>query len=195
MDVMRFTEIEHKFLVDDRFDLDAFSVALDALGPTRRTRLQVRDRYFMTEDGASRRYILRHRCDPEINQLTLKALVADPEVRAEISLDLGHHAGSQDAAVDAFVARQGLTWSGSLEKDLTVWYFPDCEVVHYVARTDGRTVRIVEFEATVKKSVDEALLILTRYEGATGFDRSTRSMRSLVDLLFPGVFTSDVATR
>ena len=37
MDVMRFTEIEHKFLVNDGFDLDGFSVALDALGPTRRT--------------------------------------------------------------------------------------------------------------------------------------------------------------
>ena len=191
MDVMRFTEIEHKFLVNDGFDLDGFSVALDALGPTRRTRHQVRDRYFMTENGESRRYILRHRCDPELNQLTIKALEADPEVRAEISLDLGHHHGSQDAAVDAFVARQGVTWSGSLEKDLSVWYFSDCEVVHYVARTDGRTVRIVEFEATVKKSVDDALLILTRYERATGFDASTRSMRSLVGLLFPDVFTSD----
>ena len=191
MDVMRFTEIEHKFLVNDGFDLDGFSVALDALGPTRRTRLQVRDRYFMTENGESRRYILRHRFDAEINQLTIKALEADPEVRAEISLDLGHHAGSQDAAVDAFVARQGITWSGSLEKELTVWYFPDCEVVHYVARTDGRTVRIVEFEATVKKSVEDALLILTRYEHATGFDTSSRSMRSLVDLLFPGLFQAE----
>ena len=191
MDVMRFTEIEHKFVVNDGFDLEAFSVALDAIGPTRRTRLQVRDRYFTTEDGASRRYVLRHRFDAEINQLTLKSLEADPEVRAEISLDLGHHAGSQDAAVDAFVARQGITWSGSLEKDLTVWYFPDCEVVHYVARTDGRTVRIVEFEATVKKSVDDALLILTHYERATGFDTSTRSMRSLVDLLFPDVFAPE----
>ena len=188
MDVMRFTEIEHKFLVDDGFDLDGFSVALDALGPTRRTRLQVRDRYFMTGDGESRRYILRHRFDPEINQLTIKALEADPEVRAEISLDLGHHAGSQDAAVDAFVARQGVTWSGSLEKDLTVWYFADCEVVHYVASTDGRMVRVVEFEATVKQSVQDALAILDRYERSTGFDASTRSMRSLVDLLFPGRF-------
>ena len=191
MDVMRFTEIEHKFLVNDGFDLAGFSVALDALGPTRRTRLQVRDRYFMTEDGASRRYILRHRFDPELNQLTIKALEADPEVRAEISLDLGHHAGSQDAAVDAFVARQGVTWSGSLEKDLTVWYFPDCEVVHYIASTDGRTVRIVEFEATIKQSVQDALLILDRYERSTGFDASTRSMRSLVDLLFPGLFQAE----
>ena len=177
--------------MNDGFDLDGFNVALDALGPTRRTRLQVRDRYFMTEDGESRRYILRHRFDPEINQLTIKALEADPEVRAEISLDLGHHAGSQDAAVDAFVARQGITWSGSLEKDLTVWYFPDCEVVHYVASTDGRTVRIVEFEATIKHSVQDALLILDRYERSTGFDASTRSMRSLVDLLFPELFQAE----
>ena len=191
MDVMRFTEIEHKFLVPDGFDVDGFGVALDALGPTRRTRLQVRDRYFMTENGESRRYILRHRFDAEINQLTIKALEADPEVRAEISLDLGHHAGSQDAAVDAFVARQGVTWSGSLDKDLRVWYFPDCEVVHYIASTNGRTVRIVEFEATVKKSVEDALLILTRYERATGFDTATRSMRSLVALLFPDIFRSD----
>ena len=187
MDVMRFTEIEHKFLVNDGFDLDGFSAALDALRPTRRTSLQVRDRYFMTENGESRRYILRHRFDAEINQLTIKALEADPEVRAEISLDLGHHAGSQDAAVDAFVARQGIVWSGTLEKDLTVWYFPDCEVVHYVAHTDARTVRVVEFEATIKQSVPDALLILDRYERSTGFDASTRSMRSLVDLLFPGL--------
>lgn len=185
---MRFTEIEHKFVVDDRFDLDGFSVALDALAPSRRSRLQVRDRYFLTENGASRRYILRHRFDTELNQLTIKALERDPEVRAEISLDLGHHAGSQDATVDAFVARQGIVWSGTLEKDLRVWYFPDCEVVHYVASTDERSVRVVEFEATAKKSVEEALQIVTRYERATGFNASTRSMLSLVDLLFPGAF-------
>ena len=184
MDVMRFTEIEHKFVVDEGFDLDGFGLALEALGPTRRTRLQVRDRYFMTEDGRSRRYILRHRFDDEINQLTMKALEADPEVRAEISLDLGHHAGSQDAAVDAFVARQGIVWSGTLEKDLTVWYFPDCEVVHYVASSETRAVRVVEFEATLKTSVPDALLILDRYERATGFHASTRSRQSIVQLVF-----------
>jgi len=36
--------------------------------------------------------------------------------------------------------------------------------------------------------VQDALLILARYERSTGFDASTRSMRSLVDLLFPGLF-------
>jgi hypothetical protein len=188
MDVMRFVEIEHKFVVDDRFDLHAFSETLDRLGPSRRTELVVRDRYFLTESGRARRFVLRHRFDSELNQLTLKSLQADPEVRDEISLNLGHHAGNQDAEVDAFVAQQGIVWAGTLEKDLKVWYFPDCEVVHYVARTDTCQVRVVEFEATVKASVPDALAIVGRYEQATGFDPSTRSMQSLVDLLFPGVF-------
>lgn len=188
MDVMPFTEIEHKFIVDAEFDLECFARALDTLGPTRRTALVVRDRYFLTENGGTRRYILRHRFDAELNQLTIKSVQHDPEVRDEISLNLGHHAGEQRAAVDAFIGHQGLLWSGSLEKDLQVWYFPDCEVVHYTARTDDRQVRVVEFEATAKTSVEEALAVLSRYEAATGFDAATRSMLSLVDLLFPGVF-------
>ena len=190
MDVMRFIEVEHKFIVNDEFDLTRFGLVLDGLGPTRRTELVVRDRYFLTENGRARRYILRHRFDSEINQLTLKSLQADPETRDEISLNLGHHAGSQGAEVDAFVAQQEVVWSGTLVKDLKVWYFPDCEVVHYVAHTDAHQVRVVEFEATVKPSVGAALAILARYEQATGFDPSTRSMQSLVDLLFPGVFHS-----
>ena len=89
-------------------------------------------------------------------------------------------------AVDAFVARQGVTWSGSLEKDLTVWYFPDCEVVHYLATTPGRSVRCVEFEAMGQTSLPAALAVIERYERATGFDAGTRCRQSLVDLLFPG---------
>ncbi|MFN7981005.1 MAG: hypothetical protein U0Q11_04030 [Vicinamibacterales bacterium] len=185
---MRFKEIEHKFVVDDAFDLRGFTQTLERLEPTRHTALVVRDRYFITESGQSRRFVLRHRFDSEINQLTIKSVEGDPEVRDEISLNLGHHAGAQDAEVDAFVARQGVLWSGTLEKDLRVWYFPDCEVVHYTATADGRVVRVVEFEATAKVSLSQALEILHRYESATGFDASTRSMESLVNLLFPGVF-------
>jgi hypothetical protein len=37
VDVMRFTEIEHKFVLDDDFDLGAFRAALGALGPGART--------------------------------------------------------------------------------------------------------------------------------------------------------------
>jgi hypothetical protein len=183
---MRFTEIEHKFVVDERFDLAAFCRTLDALGPVRRTSLQVRDRYFLTGDGRARHYILRHRFDEELHHLTIKSLASDPEVRDEINLDLGHHAGDQAAQVDAFVGRMGVTWSGELQKDLNVWYFADCEVVHYVASSGPLTVRCVEFEAIRQASIPEALAVIERYERVTGLDRDTRSRRSLVDLLFPG---------
>ena len=189
MDVMRFTEIEHKFVVDDRFDLAGFGRALEELGPTSRNSLVVQDRYFLTEDGRARRYVIRHRFDTEIHQLTIKSLAADPEVRDEITLDLGRQAGDQAAQVDAFVGHMGLTWSGALQKDLSVWYFQDCEVVHYVARSSERTVRCVEFEATLKRSVPEALAIVDRYERATGFSPAARSRQSLLDLVFPGTVT------
>ncbi len=50
---MRFTEIEHKFVVDDTFDLAGFERALEALRPSRRASVQVRDRYFLTRDGGA----------------------------------------------------------------------------------------------------------------------------------------------
>ena len=182
---MRFKEIEHKFVVDDQFDLALFGRTLEALGPSRRTSLQVRDRYFLTEDGRSRRYVLRHRHDAELHHLTIKSLTADPEVREEITLDLGQHAGDQAAAVDAFVARMGVAWSGTLHKDLDVWYFPDCEVVYYQASTASRSVRCVEFEARRKDSLAEALATVERFERATGFSGAARSRLSLPQILFP----------
>lgn len=184
---MRFTEVEHKFVVTAAFDLAAFRAALASLGPRRVTSLQVRDRYFLTDDGRRGRYVLRHRHDPELHQFTIKSLGADPAVRDEISLDLGHHAGDQAAAVAAFVARLGVAWTGELTKDLDVWYFADCEVVHYVASSGAREVRCVEFEAVGQASVAAALAVIDRYERATGFDPAARSRQSLVDLLFPGV--------
>ena len=188
MDVVRFTEIEHKFIVDSTFDVAGFGRQLKALGPTRQTALHVRDRYFLTGDGRARRYVIRHRFDAEMHHLTIKDLVADPEIRKEITLDLGHHAGAQVTQVDAFVERMGLVWSGAVEKDLHVWYFPDCEVVHYVASSAAKTVACVEFEATVKRSVLEALTIVERYERATGFDAATCFRQSLPELLFPEAF-------
>ena len=130
MDVTRFKEIEHKFVVGPTFDLDAFDRALTAIGPTRRNRIEVRDEYFLTADGLARGYVVRHRYDRELHQLTLKSRERDPQVRDEITLDLGHHSGEQREAVEAFVSRMGLQWSGTVTKDLRVWYFPDCEVVH-----------------------------------------------------------------
>jgi len=89
--------------------------------------------------------------------------------------------------VDAFVAAQGIVWQGTLWKDLEVWHFPDCEVVHYVATTDNRQVHCVEFEATTRTTLEEALSVVARYEQATGFATAVRTPASLVDLVWPGV--------
>ncbi|MFN7978524.1 MAG: CYTH domain-containing protein [Vicinamibacterales bacterium] len=183
---MRFLEIEHKYVVDDGFDLAAFRETLQSLRPLRQHAIEVRDRYFLTGDGRARHYILRHRFDHELHQLTIKSLRSDPEVRDEINLDLGHHRGDQAAAVEAFAARMGVVWEGALVKALDVWDFDDCEVVHYVATAAGRRIRCVEFEAIRQASLPDALAVIARYEHATGFDATRRSRQSLVELLFPG---------
>ena len=184
---LRFTEIEHKFVVGDDFDLAGFRTAIERLHPTRTNALRVRDRYFLTEEGQRGRFILRHRYDPELHHLTLKSLARDTEVRSEVNLDLGHHAGDQSSAVDAFVERLGVIWSGVLDKDLTVWYFPDMEVAYYRAATEARAIECVEFEATRKPSLDAALRTVERYERATGFGDAPRSRRSLPQILFPEI--------
>ncbi len=108
-------------------------------------------------------------------------------MRDEITLDLSRSHGDQADAVDAFVARMGVTWSGVVRKDLDVWYFSDCEVVHYVASSGSRTVRCVEFEARHSACLDDALAVIERYERATGLAGATRSVDSIVALMFPEV--------
>lgn len=182
---LRHSEIEHKYVVDGQFDLPRFREVLAGLGSVRTSAIRVRDRYFLTEGGRARRFLVRHRHDAEIHQLTIKTLDEDTETRTEINLDLSQHAGSQEAAVDAFVGQLGVVWRGTLQKDLEAWYFPDCEVVHYVASADGREVRCVEFEATRKDSLAGALDIVRRFEHLTGFQGLTRSRLSLPQILFP----------
>ena len=66
-----------------------------------------------------------------------------------------------------------------------MWYFPDCEVVHYRASADARSVRCVEFEALGGSSLADAVAILEHYERATGFHDRVRSRLSLPQLLLP----------
>ena len=186
-DSLRFTEIEHKFLVDDQFNVARFDQTLRGMGPEKTTSLQVRDRYYLTAAGQTGGFLIRHRFDPELHHLTLKAVEPDTEVRSEINLDLGHHAGDQQAAVDAFLDRLGVRWRGTLHKDLQVWQFPDIEVVHYRATTETHTVHCVEFEATHKPSLSDALATVHRYEQATGFDARDRCRLSLPQMLFPEI--------
>jgi hypothetical protein len=180
-----FTEIEHKFIVSDGFDLARFRQTLDALAPTRTNRIDVRDRYYLTEDGAVRGFVIRHRLDAELQQLTIKSLGTDTEVRTEVNVDLGHHAGDQTAQVESFVDCLGLAWSGTIHKDVEVWYYPDCEVVYYTAATESLRIKCVEFEATGTRSFQNALATLDRFERATGFFGQPRSRVSLPQLLFP----------
>jgi len=77
---IQFKEIEHKFDVGDGFDLDRFRQDLATLGPARTRAIQVRDRYYLTEAGLERRFLLRHRFDTDLQQLTLKSLEEDTEV-------------------------------------------------------------------------------------------------------------------
>ncbi|MES1256495.1 MAG: hypothetical protein ABUS56_12845 [Acidobacteriota bacterium] len=182
---LRFKEIEHKYVVDDTFDLARFRDALAALGPVRSYQVRVRDRYYLTDGGLARRFLLRHRFDAQLQQLTIKALGADTEVRDEINLDLGQHAGDQEVQVAAFVAQLGAVWSDTVHKDVDVWYFPDAEVVHYVASSGERSIRCVEFEATRGDTVDAALAIVERLERATSFAGHVRAQVSLPQLLFP----------
>lgn len=184
-DALQFKEIEHKYVVDEHFDLLRFRQAVEALGPIRTGTIGVEDRYFLTEGGRARRFLMRHRYDAELHHLTIKSLEADTEVRVEVNLDLGHQAGQQASQVDAFMNLLGVVWSGTLHKDLEVWYFPDCEVVYYQASTPSRSVRCVEFEARRKDSLEEALATVERFERATGFSGAARSRLSLPQILFP----------
>ncbi len=144
---MRFTEIEHKFVVDDGFDLAAFGRALDALGPSRRTSLQVRDRYFLTRDGRAGATSSATASTWSCTSSRSSRWCPIRKCATRSSSTSAAGTAIRPTQVDAFVARMGVTWSGVVQKDLDVWYFPDCEVVHYVASSGSRTVRCVEFEA------------------------------------------------
>ena len=50
---LRLKEIEHKFIVDEQFDLPGFRLAVTALGPARTSTVRVQDRYFLTEGGSA----------------------------------------------------------------------------------------------------------------------------------------------
>mgnify|MGYP006288383849 CR=1 FL=1 len=186
-DDFRFIEIEHKFIVPDGFDAERLRQVLSELGPTRTSRISVRDRYYLTTEGAQQGFVLRHRFDEELQQLTLKSIGGDTEVRGEVNLELGGRFGHQDQAaqVESFVAQLGLAWSGTIHKDVEVWYYPECEVVRYDASTESRRITCVEFEAVQKDSIESALATLERFERATGFYGTERSHLSLPQLLFP----------
>ena len=51
----------------------------------------------------------------------------------EVNLKLDMRAGNQREVVAAFLRPLKVLWRGSVCKDIKVYYYPDCEVVYYIA--------------------------------------------------------------
>ena len=191
-------EIEHKFIVDDSFDLVAFKKAVIDLKPHHQTEVTVRDVYYVP--SSHNPCVLRHRFDRELQQLTMKSIGSgDSEVRTEVNLDLGQRRGDQAAAVVAFLKPFGILWRGEIEKQVTAFHLPKCEVVHYKAKTTGlsesRSVSCVEFEAVDCISIAEALETINKYEKILGFAASERSKASLFELILAPSVPQEVKAR
>ena len=175
----QFLEIEHKFVVPDTFDLETFARACRALHPHVEKTVAVHDVYHVL--AARTDIIFRHRFDRELQQLTLKTRGADNEVRTEINLALEDPV--QEEAVSAFLAAIGPTERFPIQKQIWVFEFSDCEIVHYTARYGERTVSCVEFEAVGAPDTATALATLARYEQALGFDTAARTSVNLFEML------------
>lgn len=175
-----FLEIEHKFVVDDAFDRDAFFDRCRALAPQHEKALTVTDTYYVPPGSVNRIY--RHRIDREIQQLTLKSRGGDNEVRTEINLELGAER-SQAEAVEAWMRILGATPGFGISKDIRVFDYPDCEIVYYEASHGSRNVCCIEFEAKHAESEAQGRLVLRKYEEHLGFDSDRREKVNLFDLL------------
>jgi hypothetical protein len=177
-------EIEHKFVVEkDDFDLAAFRRAALGLspGPLRTGESRVQDTYFVI--ARHDQLIFRHRHDAERQELTLKSRGGDTEVRLEVNMRLDQGAGNQVAQVAAFLRPFGISWQGTLIKDIQVFYYSDCEVVYYTARAGDRELRCVELEATHDGDLAAAQKTLAHYEAQLGFAAHPRAQESLFELL------------
>lgn len=187
---MAFREIEHKFLVGEDFDSQAFCARVAALQPTDRSSVEVRDTYFVLDGRPG--FVYRHRLDAELQQLTVKSLQDDPENRLEVNLDLGLAQGDQSHRVNAFLSSIGVTWKGTIHKQVEAFYFDACEIVFYIASFDGRTVRCVEFEAVDAPDIASALEVLSYFEQRLGFHAKPRCPDSLFELLVAPSLPADV---
>jgi hypothetical protein len=176
-----FKEIEHKFIVSKEFDRNAFRLGLIENCAASVDSFLVEDTYFVIKGMHS--YVFRHRYDRQIEQLTVKSVEKTPEIRTEINLDLLHSSISQIGAVKAFVECFGVEWSKSINKDVLVAKFADCEIVHYIATCDQQTAHCVEFEAVGFSDVNTALEAIKRREVQFGFASNVPESKSLFELI------------
>lgn len=177
-------ETEHKYLLEEGFDLSEFERCMLALRPSGVVRAQVDEAYFLTRGCPLG--IFRHRHDGALHDLTWKSFGReDTEVRSEWAIDLDRSGGSQLERVRSFLNPLGILWEGRAEKTLICFEFPDCEVVWYCATTGGRTAMCLEVEALNAESLTQAKATIAAYERSLGLNPATRCRRPLVLLLFP----------
>lgn len=175
-----FKEFEHKYLVEEGFDEEAFFARLRSLGNPVEKHLDVRDTYYTLPEKPA--YIFRHRHDEEIQQFTVKSFGGDTRERMEVNLNL-LNPGSQKQAVARFLEVFGEVNVFEINKRVDIFDFPDCEIVHYRAYSKGRTVRCVEFEAVGVGTLEQAEAVIFRYAHETGFAGQIRCRESLFELL------------
>ncbi|HET9238831.1 MAG TPA: hypothetical protein VFO10_16360 [Oligoflexus sp.] len=180
-DNLQFLEIEHKFVIEADLDIRSLLDDLHQRKPEKFIQTDVQDTYFLVENPPQAVY--RHRIDSYLQQLTVKSLGADTEVRLEVNLDLDPAKGNQIERIRAFLAPLGVLWQGTLRKEVQAFYFPDAEVVYYQAQYLDRVIRCFEIEARKPPSIEGAQKILADWEKSLGFDPAKRSQASLLELL------------
>lgn len=180
-DNLQFLEIEHKFVIEAGLDIRSLLDDLHQRKPEKFIQTDVQDTYFLVENPPQAVY--RHRIDSYLQQLTVKSLGADTEVRLEVNLDLDPAKGNQIERIRAFLAPLGVLWQGTLRKEVQAFYFADAEVVYYQAQYLDRVIRCFEIEARKPPSIEGAQKILADWEKSLGFDPAKRSQASLLELL------------
>ena len=175
-----FKEFEVKYLLDDSFDAEQFFITLRNLGSPIEKHLDVTDTYFTFAGRPD--FIYRHRHDEEIQQLTVKSYGGDTRNRVEVNLALKNPASQKDAIL-TFLRSFGEPQEFGIAKRVDIFDFPDCEIVHYLARSGDKTARCVEFEAVGVDTWEEAQSVIERYAEATGFQKRERCEIALFDLL------------
>ncbi len=180
---LKFIEIEHKFLVDSSFDRLLFEKKILALNfLEKKTKITVDDTYIVT--AAYPRYIYRHRIDAELQQLSLKSMGEDSETRVEVNLNLlPQSTGNQLENALAFLQGQQIRGVYPLRKKVWAYYFPDMEIVYYEASYKEKTLNCVEFESKYQGTQRESINAIERYEKLLDFHPTSRSHKSLFDLL------------
>jgi adenylate cyclase class IV len=178
---LQFLEIEHKFIIGPDVDLGPLLEGLRLRGPEKSIQTDVQDTYFLVEHAPHAIY--RHRIDSYLQQLTVKSLGSDNEIRLEVNLHLDPLRGNQIEGIQAFLAPLGVLWQGTLRKEVQAFYFADAEVVIYRAQYEQREICCLEIEARAAHSIKEAQEVLSSWEKLMGLDPAGRSHASLLELL------------